>query len=151
RTYPSLEEARADGALLVGGVSTTTATLANTFGPAPYQKAVVFSATIPENAGDIVRLFGQVTTEDTTAVEMQGQAIWNASTQLSPWSTSDQSQPMPTLPLWTDAIDRADAGNVASYLVTVHGVASTGGAIDPGLGYLQAIRFAPASVPGGSA
>lgn len=144
RTFPSLAEAEAAGALLLADTFTTNAELVSSYGPAPQTPAEVYRVSVDVAAGDRIHLLAQVTTTYTSANEMQGQRISADGQRISPWSTSNHVAPMPNLPLWSDAVDAPAADATRLYTAAVHGVAGVGGGVLEGHGYLHGLRFSAA-------
>jgi len=125
-------------------------------------RTTAYQVSVSRRAGDLVRLLGQATTSwagntrderagmaawddgrvDPTK-QMHGQGIFVSETErkLSPWATENVHWAGPDLPLWSDAVDRADAEGDTLYSLTVHGCYARFARIQSGAGHLYAMRF----------
>lgn len=132
-------------------------------------RTTVYEVSVPRRTGDLVRLLGQATsgwagnTRDERAgmeaydegradptKQMHGQGLFVADTErrLGPWATENVHWAGPHLPLWSDAVDRAESTGESRYSLTAHGCYARFARIHSGAGHLYAMRFTGAGEGG---
>ena len=143
RAFPSEIRARLAGARGIVGWAEDKAEKVDAYGGSFDDRARVYRVALRTVPSDLVRLYGQATSQFAGGLEMHGQGIWlGDSTLISPWSTENTPYEIQTVPLWTDALHEADHGDTATYTLTMHGVTRSGSRpVVTGAGHLYALQF----------
>jgi hypothetical protein len=148
REFESVEAAAAAGGKVLAELALDRTADSATFGTGgAFVRTVVYALGIDTLEGDLVRLFGQATSQWTSAgLDMHGLGLFDGDTHLGPWSTENFPWAIQSVPLWADAVDGRAAG-LRSYGVSMHGVLGIGGIVVAEAGQLAVMRFSPLSLP----
>ncbi len=141
RMFASREDAADAGAYGLVRALTNDTEEVSTFGQSPGVGAVVYHLDAPVEAGDIVRLFGQVASRhDEEERELHAQGIFVDGGRASPWTTENNVKALPNLPLWSDCVVEPTAAGDQIYELKVHGLYGITTGIANG-GFLSALHF----------